>query len=144
MDGKVAVFTTLLVSLTLAAACIPCPIDTSPPTAIFIGATPTAVGAGVPSREYWDGGGFAGCPVFSFKKGISREAYEALGKCGYYEDTVIWGLITPSLPKISGETSKKVIQALSGSEELWSVSISVTMLANDVYLVACSGKRQQE
>ena len=142
MDGKAALFTALLLIGILVSACSRGTDGDSSSTPTFIHATLTAAGERVPSREYWEGGEFAGRPVFSLKKGLSREAYEALSKCGYYEEVVIRDLITRPLPKIPGETSKKVIEASKGSEEGWSVSISVTMLANDVYLVACSGRRQ--
>ena len=144
MDSKAALFTAPLLIGILVSACSRGTDGDSSSTPTFIHATLTAAGERVPSREYWEGGEFAGRPVFSLKKGLSREAYEALGKCGYYEDVVIRDLIARPLPEIPGETSKKVIEASYGSGEGWSVSISVTMLTNDVYLVACSGKRQQE
>ena len=141
MKWKAACLISLVGALTFAFGCKPSSANHSTDTPEFRDAMQL-----YEDGEYWNGEEFAGRPVYSLTRGISREAHDAFVKCalsGPKADRWIRTFVADNLPMDSGDTKKQVLQARNTMDDvLWSVAISVTKLSNDVYLVACSGKIQ--
>lgn len=96
-----------------------------------------------PATRYWDGGEWEGQPVYSLVHGISETAHNMFVECGL-DDKVIETAVSSHLMNANDHMpSKEVLIAseVESDETLWSVSMNVEPLTQDVFLVTCTGKR---
>lgn len=96
---------------------------------------PTTTGAVTQGDEYWDGGQFAGRPVYSLSQGVSQVLHDDFEECLLEDDeidTAVQNFIT------YGTKQLVIVDRLDQGETIWRKSITVTPITGDVYKLSCT------
>lgn len=96
---------------------------------------PTTTGAVEQEEGYWDGGEFAGRPVYSLGRGVSQVLHDDFEEC-LLEDGDIEAAVENYLTY--GAERLEIVTRLDEGETTWRQSITVTPISADVYELACS------
>jgi hypothetical protein len=90
---------------------------------------------------YWDGWPYLDQPVYSYSAGPSAVAHADFIECGL-GDEYIEKAVRSHVANSKNRISKSGIMEVNADQEsIWAVSIEVTELTPDIFLVLCSGKR---
>lgn len=96
------------------------------------------------SGQYWNGGDFSGQSVYSLSLGISQTAHDIFAACGLGDDHIETAVATHlEQPEIQyrGASRQGISEVTKDRTPIWWVSIGVTTISEDLYLVTCYGKR---
>lgn len=101
---------------------------------------PTATGVVTQEDEYWNGGEFAGRPVYSLSRGVSQVLHDDFEECLLEDDeieTAVQNFIT------HGSEQQVIVARLAQGETIWRKSITVTPITGDIYELSCSRSEPQ-
>ena len=96
------------------------------------------------TSEYWSGGEFSGQAVYSLSQGISQTAHDIFAACGLGDEQIKTAVATHlDKPEIQyrGASRQGISEVAKDRQTIWSVSIMVTTISDDLYHVSCFGKR---
>jgi hypothetical protein len=123
--------------LLLACSELPPTADNPPPakTPLFQ-AEPVSLPA-----PYWDGWPYLDQPVYSYSAGPSAVVHADFIECGLGDEYIEKAVRSHVANSRSRVSESGIMEVNAGQEPVWAVSIEVTELTPDIFLVLCSGKR---